>query len=142
MSEKRESILQCETSFLSRRLEFRTKVGWLDFCLSLRSLELSIKDFIEEVSDTHRSKLQRIGIFNELNPCNPDSVIFNFSSVQVPANIRRLLSFGLDFCLPVYKLDFYKYFLKFEKLAYILSKEDVCGNRTEFLNQFQTVCFK
>ena len=37
------------------------------------------------VSSAHRSKLQRKRIFNELNPYNPDSVIFNFSSVKVPA---------------------------------------------------------
>ena len=49
-------------------------------------------------------------------PLNPDKVVYNFSSATIPTRVKIFLAFGLDFCLPVYRIDFYRYFLSFEKL--------------------------
>ena len=69
---------------------------------------------------THTKKLENLGVRNDLEPCNPDAVIFNFSSVTLSPRLKYLLAFGLDFCLPVYSINFNQYFLSFEKLIQAL----------------------
>ena len=64
----------------------------------------------------HDRKLRRIGIDNSLQPCDPKKVIFNFSSKTLSTRIKFLLAFGIDFKLPVWKLNYYDYFLCFESL--------------------------
>ena len=66
--------------------------------------------------------MQKIGIHGDCQPCDPEKVIFNISSKPVPKRIKFLLAFGLNFKLPVWKLNFYDYFLSFEKLIASLSK--------------------
>ena len=84
---------------------------------------------------THDRKLTSLGIKNNLDPCEPDQVIFNYSSVHLSSRLRTLLAYGLDFCLPVYKLNFLKYFLCFEKLATSLAKgSPSCGNKDFFIS--------
>ena len=70
---------------------------------------------------THTRKLHRLGIASDIVPCNPDTVIFNLSSKDIPTRIKLLLAFGLEFKLPVCKLNFYDYFLCFEKLIRSIS---------------------
>ena len=48
-------------------------------------------------------------------------VIFNLSSKVIPTRIKFLLAFGLEFKLPVWTLNFYDYFLSFEKLIRSIS---------------------
>ena len=83
-----------------------------------------------ESKKTHLKKLHNLGIYNELLPCDPDHVIHNLSSKPVPARVRTLLAFGLDFRLPVWKLNFFQYHLAFERLISSLSslplRENLC----------------
>ena len=55
---------------------------------------------------THDKKLRNIGVHNDLKPCDPDKIVLNYSSVNLSFRIKTLLAFGLDFCLPIYKLFF------------------------------------
>ena len=84
-----------------------------------------------------------MGINNDLAPCDPDKVIHNYSSLVIPDRIRFLLAFGLDFCLPVYKLDFFKYFSSYENLADRLKRlnesanfESVCSGIKDIANKY------
>ena len=99
--------------------------------------------FSQKTKITHRKKLEDLGIHNEISPCNPKKVIFNFSSTALSPKIEFLLAFGLDFCLPVYKLDFYKFFLPIESLAGRLkNKFGSSPGFRDFLREFQTVSNK
>lgn len=92
---------------------------------------------------THARKLENLGISNDLGPCNPSSVVFNYSSVQLSYKLKILLAFSLDFNLPIYKLDYYKYFLKFESFASRINKLDYPGDRiSEFMTRFHAVAIK
>ena len=51
------------------------------------------------------------------------------------------MSFGLDFGLPVFKLDFFKYFLCFERLVNC-SKKFQCTNFTEFTERIRNISVK
>ena len=56
-----------------------------------------------------------MGAGNQLLPYDPNKTVLNFSSISLSPRIRTLLAFGLEFCLPVYKLNFFAYYFKFEK---------------------------
>ena len=64
---------------------------------------------------SHNRKLSNLGINNDLNPCDPNRVVFNYSSIELSPRLRTILAFGLDFCLPVYKINFYNYFLSLNR---------------------------
>ena len=84
---------------------------------------------------THTQKLNSLGVNNSSEPFNPDSVIFNFSSVTLSPRLKIILAYGLDFCLPIFKLDFYRYFLSYEKLSAGLSRFN-CINTSELKHNF------
>ena len=91
----------------------------------------------------HRKKLSNIGINNEIAPCDPNKVIFNYSSCDIPNNIKTILAFGLDFCLPIYKLNYYKFFLPLEKVVSHL--KDKFGSKNtfpDFLREIQSTSFR
>ena len=92
-------------------------------------------------SQTHRKKLANLGIHNEIQPCDPDKVVFNYSSYNIEPRTKFLLAFGLDFCLPVFKLDYFKFFLAFERLAMNL-KNVATSNRPEFLGNLQSLTYR
>ena len=79
----------------------------------------NILKFGSWTNSTHNRKLQELGGRLQLTSCNPDNVIFNFSKRLLTTREKFILSFELDFGLPVYKPSFYKYFLSLEKLVHI-----------------------
>ena len=83
-----------------------------------------------------------VGVNNAIKPSDPDSVIFIYSSLSLPTRLKVLLSYGLNFCLPLYHLNFYKYFLCFEKLIFCLWNDSNSFNFSEFANRLQSVAFK
>ncbi|KAG1658491.1 hypothetical protein GQR58_022937 [Nymphon striatum] len=58
----------------------------------------------------------RFRINNDISPCDPDLVIHNYCDIVLEPRVKFLLAFGLDFCLPIFKLDFYKYYSAFENM--------------------------
>ena len=52
-----------------------------------------------------------------------------------------LLAYGLDFCLPVHKFDFFKYFTCFEKLMVSLKKLPAIDNFSELSGRIQSLAF-
>ena len=82
-----------------------------------RYVSTVLSRFKKETLVTHKRKLNNLGITNSLSPCDPDSVVFNYSKHHISFRIKTLLAYGLDFCLPIYKIDFFKYFLTIESLV-------------------------
>ena len=68
------------------------------------------------VQETYERKLSSLGARLHLSSCKPEKVIFNYSNRKLNQREEFLLSFGLDFNLPIHKLCFFKYFLPVEKL--------------------------
>ena len=79
-------------------------------------MEKCVSKFESDTLAIHAKKLHNIGIDNEITPCDPEKVVFNYSSFAVTASTKALLAYGLEFCLPVYKINFYRYFLTTELL--------------------------
>ena len=60
----------------------------------------------------------------------------------LPYRIKPLLAYGLKFHLPIYKLDFYKYFGSIEYIAQSLKKQTCSGELSEFYEKLQTISYK
>ena len=69
----------------------------------------------------NNSRNLTLGMHNTLEPCNPDEVVFNYSSVRILHELRTLLAFGSDFALLPCKINLFSYYYPFEKLAKNLS---------------------
>ena len=92
--------------------------------------------------DRQRIHQQNGVIRNKPAPCDPMKKVHTFSSLHMSAKLRTILAYGLDFNLPFYKLDFYRYFFPFEKLALRLSRDDHVPNTSELLPRLQTLVMK
>ena len=120
----------CETKLHVNRCKehIREKVSRLDFICLSKFIDDKINVFKKNVSKVHEKKLVKIGCKYSLNSCDPEKVVFNFSDVTLSFREKSLLSFGLDFGLPVYKPSFHKYFLDFEVLITRLKQLNVARN--------------
>ena len=105
---KLRDSLQSQLSFFERRMFNLHEHGILE-------------TFHSKCKKTHQKKLHHLGIYNQLLPCDPDRVIHNLSSKPLPTRVKTLLAFGLEFKLPVWKLNFFHYHLSFEKVLSALS---------------------
>ena len=99
---------------------------------------------IAKAKTIQNRKLADMGILNDLNPVNPDKTVLNFSKFSLSSRLKTLLAFGLDFGLPISKLNFFHYFLKFEELYNSLSRDSVIANDQclEFKNRLQSIANK
>ena len=87
-------------------------------------------------------KLLNLGIRSCLAPCHHDKVVHNFSSLCVSGKLKTVVAFGLDFKLPVLKLDFLGYFLPFYKLALSQQRNIHVSNSGELLPCLQVLVKK
>ena len=140
--DKRRRICELETSRKKDRSLLDEKLSVIDRCIVGWAVNRSVGHYEKNIECNHERKLSHLGVFNSLNPCDPESVVHNFSSIRLPTKIKTFLAFGLDFCLPIYNLDFYKYFLPIEKIAYVLSKEPCLGDINSFFHKFKDLSYK
>ena len=113
-------------------------VSRFDMILLKRNNIIDAEDFKTKTLATHEKKLAALGVKQSIEPCDPDKVIFNYSSISIPHRVKQLLAFGLDFGLPVFNLDYIKYFFHFEKIAFCfknLGTSEQYGNLVMGLKQ-------
>ena len=101
--------------------QLRTIVNFFDYLLICNFFRFRNKNYSDNVKATPQRKLRNLGAEHDLSPCNPDHVVHNYSSVSISPRTKTLLAYGLDFCLPIFKLNYIKHFLSFEKLFSFLS---------------------
>ena len=141
IASKKRSIASLRTKLETLDTTLSTSFSTLDAAIVRRHTRLRTTEFEATTARTHADKLGSLGINNEIKPCNPDDVIFNYSSVNLSERLKTLLAFGLDFNLPTYNINFYQYFLKFERLMLSLKHAD-CTNITEFKLKMKSLAHK
>ena len=106
-----------------------------------RKVKLLVSEYELKTKTVHYKKLSNIGIDTRLQPCDPNLVVSNYSSVELSSRLKFLLAFGLDFCLPVYKLNFFDFYLCMEKIVYRLKHRNVIGadEFVQFVDRLKTV---
>ena len=99
--------------------ELQTSVSYIDAkCLKAKLHNFFAKS-IETVKKRHIKKLFRLGIDSQSH-IDPEKVIFNLSNYILKPEEKRVLSLGLDFCIPKFKFNEMEYFLSFEKLCNLI----------------------
>ena len=64
----------------------------------------STRNKISEILVTYVNKLLALGIHNHIEPCDPHKVAYKFICAKLTKQMKILLSFGVDFTLPIQKL--------------------------------------
>ena len=109
--------------------DLKNNVSFLDYIYLKSFVAKNVRRYVNKILETHDKKLKNLGLTNKFGPINPDNVIFNYSNRVLSEKEKYLLAFGLTCKLPLFKIDFYDWFLSFEKCYQLLSKLD------EFVNE-------
>ena len=140
--EKELTISSCKECFETELSALLSESNIWDRIVIKRSLDHSAKIFTTKTKIDLDRKLEKLCITNQLRPCDPDKTVQNYSSILLPARIKTLLAFGLDFGIPVFKLDYYKFFTPLESLAYRLSKEKCASDISDFFGKMSNIAQK
>ena len=105
---KKNSLLKVSAHVKQSETEIRSIVSLLDWVLINKFVQSENRTFRENTEKTHEKKLLALGVSRQTAPIDPNRVIFNYSKIVIPPKIKLLLAYGLDFALPVFKLDFIK----------------------------------
>jgi len=133
--------LRDEADSLSQ--EIKNSLSSLDYsCLNLW-LQRKQRSFIEKTKKTHEKKLNGLGISPIKSYLDPDKVIHNISDHNLTSNEIRIFMLGLDFALPIHKLNFYRYHLIFENLFNKIENfkilENIDNAKSIFKNQLKSI---
>ena len=94
----------------------KSLVSWLDFrCMNLFIQRKQIQ-INKKTAYIHESKLWKLGLSPIKNKLDPALIIKNLSNHTLAKDEERVLMLGLDFGLPLRKINFQKYYLCFEML--------------------------
>ena len=141
LSFKNKQVQDLELELSNSLQILRDRLSFLDFHRVKKVIDGIVSRQISKMKITQDRKLQHLQINNELKPLSPDKVVLNFSSVELSQRLKFILAFGLDFCLPVYKLNFIQYFHSFETLLHRLkTSESIYGDFQSFKRQFSDNC--
>ena len=111
---KAKNISRLETKVSSLCEDFYCNLSFLDKIFVQSLLRKNVCKYAEQVASVHERKLLKLGI-RKPKFIQPKDVIFNLSSYILSQREQFLLSLGLDFGLPNFRLSVPKYFLEFEK---------------------------
>ena len=111
IKQKQIKINKFNTSLENLKSSFKEQVSWLDGHLIFANMCKDNKRSLDSFKAIHRKKLQNLNINAKLNV--GDSVITNVSDRSLSDKEKFILSFGLEFRLPIHKLNFISHFLSF-----------------------------
>ena len=137
ISSKTKRISELEELLKQKTTTFYNQVSYFDQIRIRSKVKAIVESFRLKTYNLQKNKLQNLGVYNDLLPVDPSKVVHNFSSVKIPEKIKFLLAFGLQFNLPVFHLNFYKYFHPLEKIAQLLKHEPCVGERNVFLENMR-----
>ena len=108
----------------------------IDYIYLLHINKTNITRFKNTISSSHKHKLNSLGLPAEFKPIDSDKIIHNFSNRTLSPRENFLLSFGLEFCLPIHKPKFHTHFAAYESLASRLRPHP------PYNTDFDTICDK
>ena len=144
MTERKNAVSQLSKQRDELEQRIRERFSLFTYVLIVRFFRQRMDAQAEKTSAVHQKKLTTMGAGNQLLPCDPNKTVLNFSSISLSPRIRTLLAFGLEFCLHVhvYRLNFFAYYFKFEKMFYSLSTHSDGMNISEFKVKLQHIASK
>jgi hypothetical protein len=146
LKNKRKELRKCEDQLASAQSNLKSSVSRIDYSCIQLWMKRKQNKVIENIKKTHKSKLFKLGISPIATLLDVKKVIFNYSNKVLSKEEERILLLGLDFSLPIHKLNFANYHLVFEKLFKTLNNVPMfnCVNnaRNVFRSHLQTIASK
>ena len=139
---RRKEMLELQVNELKSRL--KQSVSFVDFYVLQNAVNVSVTKYSISILEVHKRKISNLGGRYDLTSCDPSKVVFNLSRYELSEREKFLLSFGLNFCLPITKLKFNRYFLSFESLVNRLKQQIILpGKDFAFMvKQIQSTAYK
>lgn len=98
-----------------------SQVSYIDLLSLQQKIAVNVEKRIQIVHDRHKRKLRNLGI-DESKTVDTDKVVYNLSSKVISDRQTKLLSLGLSFGIPFAKIEYTKFFTKFEVICHTLNK--------------------
>ena len=147
IEDKLKRIKHLENALRDFKTTLRNITTFIDYeCLNFY-IQKNVKKTEEKNKESQRKKIEVLGGRLELRKCESKSVVFNYSDRVLTNREVFLLSLGLDFRLPVYKPNFYKYYLYFENFISTLKRCKIAEGKSfsdlcEFIKFKAKECFR
>ena len=124
---QKRKLCKTQASYRSELSAFKSKFSFLDYHYLFKTIVKHTSEICKKVSLTHKKKLEQL----DIRPIsyNVDS-IFNLSNRILNEREKQVLSLGLHFSIPFYKLNSLNHSIAFERLIYVIQKTS-----NEFFNQ-------
>ena len=151
-------LLEDELTFKGKHLEalerelsdtlaqLQSHIGKIDFSALKLWLIRKQNRVVNKIKQIHEKKLRKLQLSPLSAGLRVDKVIFNYSNRILTASESKILLLGLDFGLPLRKLNFNKYYLIFEKLFLQLQNFNIYNylpnSEQTFKSLLKTVCHK
>ena len=143
IASKERLIKQHRVAFENALKSLQSQVSIVDFVYLKSWVWSQASKSINKVKQVHRNKLEKLQIPSRFKTPNSDQTILNFSSRVLTPREKCLLSLGLEFKIPVFSINFYKYFLGFERLYTSLTKHILDYTQLQpFRQQIKTLAYK
>ena len=122
IEDKIRKVNHFENVLANHRCTLKDSTTFIDYNCLLFYIQRNIVKNEDEVKASQKRKIEILGGKLELKKCDSRSVVFNYSDRILTSRETFLLSLGLDFKLPVFKPNFYRYYLHFENFISILKR--------------------
>ena len=130
---KSSTVKKLTLELKTHQVTFRNSVSHLDYAALNLYLSKSDLKLRSKISDTHSKKIENLGGKLKLTSCPPSQTIFNYSSRILSKREEFLLSFGLDFKLPIYRPSFHKFFLACENFFSSVRKLSIDSSKLNLI---------
>ena len=137
LNTKNKLLKDLDKRVLSEKERLKSVISYIDFVCLNNFVDRCVSKYSSAIENTHDKKLKSLGITNNLNSLDPNKVIYNFSKRKLTSKEQALLAFGLNFKLPNFKINFFKYFTAFENLYKLLTRFSVYNPGDNFNYKFQ-----
>ena len=124
---QRRKLQKCKQLYESASTNLKSIVSFLDFSCLISMIKSNSDRKISNVKITHHNKLKALGI-DLSRRVDVNKVIFNLSDRNLSNEEKDVLSLGLDFALKPNKVNYFDYFLSFERVCNIVRKCNKYGN--------------
>ena len=119
LKEKRKALKQLDANFSKLKNDFKNKFSWIDYnCIYNRLITSNTKK-LATAKWKQEKKLKSLGIPVGYQ-IDKDKVVINLSKRTLTDPEKEVLSLGLGFALPRFKIDYVQHFFGFEKIVSII----------------------
>ena len=143
---KRREVTTRENMVKENETKLKQLVSNIDFSCIRLWIHRKQRNIVRDTRLVHKRKLDRLGISPIDNFLDSKTVITNLSKRNLTKSETKILLLGLEFALPILRLNFEKYFLDFEKLFYTFKNQQIYENKyvnaNFFKNQLRSIARK